>query len=138
MKNIREFFKEKHLKFTKPRFEIYSFIKSHPIHPTAETVYKSVQKKLPDISFATVYNVLNKFVEVGLVKEFNLDKNTRFDGNTEPHIHFVCLRCGKIEDIELSEHKKIISMAEEKGWDVEEFSLFVYGICPECKRKSKN
>ena len=136
--NIKNIFKEKKIKLTKPRAEIYSFIKTYSIHPTAETVYKTVKKTLPDISFATVYNVLNKFVEVGLIKEFRMGKETRFDGNIKPHIHFVCLQCGKIEDAELDEYKNIVKTAQKEGWEVQEFSLFIYGICPDCRRKGKN
>jgi len=136
MDNLREVFEDKHLKLTKPRVEIYNFIKTHSIHPTASAVYKAVQKRLPGVSLATVYNVLNKFVEVGLLKEFKMGDEIRFDGNTTPHIHFVCLQCGKIEDAECKESKKIIEVAQKEGWDVKEFSLFIYGICPECKRKS--
>ena len=138
MENIETIFKEKHLNLTKPRIEIYNFIKTHPIHPTAETVYRAVQKKLPNVSFATVYNVLNKFIELGLVKEFNIGKETRFDGNTVPHIHFVCLKCGKVEDADFSGYDKIAEAAQKRGWDVKEFSLFIYGICPQCKKSSNH
>ncbi len=138
MEDITKIFKEKHLKVTKPRKEIYNFIVTHPIHPTAEVVFKEVQKKLPDISFATVYNVLNKFVEIGLIKEFKIGKEMHFDGNTAPHIHFICIHCGKVKDAKFEDYKKVIQTAQKEGWKVEEFSLFVYGICPDCRRKSNN
>ncbi len=133
---IREIFKENGIKFSKHRFEIYKFVLQNRTHPTVEEVYKGVIKeKLPGISFATVYNVLNKFVEKGLVKELTIGTSKRFDGYTKPHIHFICKECGKIEDVEFQEFNSIANKVKEKGWELRETSLYVFGVCPECRKK---
>lgn len=132
---IRETFKENGIKFSKHRFEIYKFVLQHRTHPTVEEVYKGVKENLPGISFATVYNVLNKFTEKGLVKELTIGTSKRFDGYTKPHIHFICKECGKIEDVEFQEFNSIANKVKEKGWELKETSLYVFGVCPECRKK---
>jgi Fur family peroxide stress response transcriptional regulator len=127
--------RENNLKVTKTRIEIYKYLVKNHNHPTAEMVYNDIKDRLPGVSFATVYNVLNKLVEIGLAKEFSIGKSKHFDGNTNPHIHFVCMNCGKIEDAELPEYGNLLKVAKDKGWEIKEFSLFIYGICPDCKKK---
>ena len=135
---IKEALRANGLKVTKTRIEIYKYLMNTRNHPTAEMVYNDIKDKLPGVSFATVYNVLNKLVEIGLAKEFSIKKSKHFDGRTAPHIHFVCINCGKIEDAELPDYNDVVRVAKEKGWDIKEFSLFVYGICPECRSKDRS
>lgn len=134
--NLRELLKGNNLKFTKTRKEIYSYLKSTYSHPSAFDVYKEVKKKLPGISYATVYNVLNLFIEKGIIKEISTHEDKkRFDGDVSQHIHLICKECGKIEDLPLNDSSFIITV-KEHGWEVEDSALNVYGICPEClKRK---
>ncbi len=134
---IREIFRKNNIKFSRPRYEIYKFVLENRIHPTAEDVYNAIKNKIPGISFATAYNVLNKFVEKGLVKQLTIGTSKRFDGCIEPHIHFVCKECGKIEDVEFTDFKFIAEKVKEKGWELKETSLYVFGICPGCRKKRK-
>lgn len=126
------------LKATKPRVEIYKYLKNTYSHPTVEEIFKNVKPTMKKISYATVYNVLNDFLEKGLVKEVSTSEDAkRYDGHTEPHIHLICRVCGKIEDldIDLTSIKKAI---EKTGFTVEEISLNVYGICKDCRKKAHN
>ncbi len=132
---VRQIFKQKHIKFSRPRYEIYKYLLKHRTHPTAEEIFNDIKKKLPGMSFATTYNVLNKFVEKGIVKQLQIGDSKRFDGFTEPHIHFVCIKCGKIEDVITPELKIVEEKVKEKGWELKEASLYVFGICPDCRKK---
>lgn len=136
-KKFYAYLKRKHLKFTRTRREIYKFLVENPIHPTANAVYKAVKKEIPGISFATVYNVLNKFVEIGLIKELLIGKIKHFDGNAKPHLHLICKECGKIEDAEFPEYNEIIERIEKKGWTIMDARFNIYGICPMCSKKKK-
>ena len=90
----------KGLKSTKQRLCVYDVILDKRDHPTADDIFLRVRRKLPNISFATVYNCLEKFVECGLVKKINLDQSSsRFCPNLSPHAHFKCSKTGKIIDL---------------------------------------
>ena len=64
-------------------------------HPSAEMVYQMLQETHPDISQATVYRNLALFKKQGLATGVaTVDGVERFDGETHPHVHFICSACG--------------------------------------------
>lgn len=50
MNNITAIFKEKKLKLTPQRIAVYKYLKSTNEHPSAETIYKSLQPEYPTMS----------------------------------------------------------------------------------------
>ena len=73
-------------------------------HFTAETIQKEVLKKGHNISLATIYNCLNKFVNVGLLKQIDQQGEvTIFDTNVSHHHHFLNQNTGELTDIEPDE-----------------------------------
>ena len=58
-------------------------------HLTAEMLYEEATKAKVPVSLATVYNTLNQFVDVGLLRQVAVDgSKTYFDTNTSDHHHF--------------------------------------------------
>ena len=73
-------------------------------HFTAETIQKEVSTKGHNISLATIYNCLNKFVSVGLLKQIDQQGEvTIFDTNVSHHHHFLNQNTGELTDIEPDE-----------------------------------
>ena len=73
-------------------------------HFTAETIQKEVSTKGHNISLATIYNCLNKFVNVGLLKQIDQQGEvTIFDTNVSHHHHFLNQNTGEFTDIEPDE-----------------------------------
>jgi Fur family iron response transcriptional regulator len=57
-------------------------------HVSAEALHLEAQSAGVSVSLATVYNTLNRFREVGLLKEVSVDSGrSYFDTNLTPHIH---------------------------------------------------
>lgn len=64
------------------------FDKGHR-HVTAEQLRCEVAAKGENMSLATIYNTLNQFAEVGLLRDIKLDDGvTYFDSNRDHHHHF--------------------------------------------------
>ncbi len=58
-------------------------------HLSAETLFEEAQRARVPVSLATVYNTLNQFTQVGLLREIAVDgSRTYFDTNTSDHHHF--------------------------------------------------
>lgn len=58
---------------------------------------------------------------------------SHYDGNTNPHNHFVCRRCHRISDIETEYDFNIDRIAENHfNGDIEYHTLLFYGTCNEC------
>src|ERR1700731_4060943 len=69
-------------------------------HVTADTLAAEANALRMPTSLATVYNVLNLFAEVGLVRGLPIEgTKTIFDTNTSDHGHFFFEETGDIEDI---------------------------------------
>lgn len=58
-------------------------------HLSAETLFEEAQRARVPVSLATIYNTLNQFTQVGLLREIAIDgSRTYFDTNTSDHHHF--------------------------------------------------
>ncbi len=75
------------------------FEKGHR-HVSAEMVFDEMQQGSTKISLATIYNTLNQFKEVGLLRQIAIDSNkSYFDTNTGPHHHYYYENESKLVDI---------------------------------------
>lgn len=120
------------------RNAILSYLQATDEHPSAEMVYMGVKQDCPDISLATVYRNLALFRNQGLVQSIGAVKGIeRFDGNTEPHVHFICNECGSVLDLPEVEAPAQLSEAVESGTGgrVNMYHLSFVGICKNCMKK---
>jgi Fur family peroxide stress response transcriptional regulator len=86
-------------KHSKKRQAILETIRSTASHPGAQWVYDQLRPQIPDLSLGTVYRNIGVFVADGeLVSVGVVNGEERFDGDTTPHPHFICSRCGRVED----------------------------------------
>lgn len=125
---------------TRQRDIILKTLRSTKSHPTADWIYEKVKKQLPNISLGTVYRNLGILKEMGEILELNYgSKYSRFDGNPENHYHFMCIRCGKVIDIEGCSVNKELDKKVAQGNDVEVFyhRMEFYGLCRECQEKEE-
>lgn len=126
------------LKLTPQRIAILDYLEGNKEHPSAEEIYKAVAKKFPTMSFATVYNTLETLRQKGGVQELTIDPvKKRFDPDTEPHHHLICLWCKKIVDIHI-EYKLDIEDDKKNDFDIIGNHIEFYGICPKCKKTTSN
>lgn len=80
---------------------IYDTVVSNPIHPTAEMVYHQLKPSHKNLSLGTVYRNLQKLTDDGKLKKFSIDGVViRYDADTVPHYHSICLECGEVADID--------------------------------------
>lgn len=122
----------------KKRNAILSYLQATDEHPSAEMVYMGVKKDCPDISLATVYRNLALFRNQGLIQSVGtVHGNERFDGNTEPHVHFICNECGSVLDLPEVEAPAQLCYAVENGTGgkVNMYHLSFVGTCKKCIKK---
>ena len=128
------------LKATPQRVEIYRELAGTKEHPDAETVYSRVRRRLPAISFDTVYRTLRSFSEHGLILRMSTSGDrARFDADTSEHHHFICERCGTIIDFD-AERVGPELLPEELSTvgRLHSFHIEVRGICRSCENKEQN
>ena len=128
---------ERTSKHFRKRDAILQCVRSTDAHPSADWVFEHVKEQMPDISLATVYRNLALFKDQGLITSLGTVKGVeRFDGNTEPHVHFICTQCGNVLDLpEISVPEELNSaVARSSGGRVDNCQLSFTGICGECRK----
>ena len=69
-------------------------------HLTAEMLFEEASKARVPVSLATVYNTLNQFTDVGLLRQVAVDgSKTYFDTNVSDHHHFFLEDANALMDI---------------------------------------
>ena len=121
------------LKATGPRMRILEIFQSgHQRHMTAEDVYRALMAENLDIGLATVYRVLTQFEQAGLLRRSNFEagKSVFELDEGRHHDHLVCLQCGRVVEFHDGEiERRQIKVAREKGFDLQDHSLAMYGNC---------
>lgn len=106
-------------------------------HPTAETIFADVRRRLPRISLGTVYRNLQRLVDEGRIGVAHVGgRSLRYDATATPHDHFVCRRCGRIDDVGASRPDEGRAAAERAGHAVTAHALVLYGDCRGCRDAS--
>jgi Fur family transcriptional regulator, peroxide stress response regulator len=89
------------LRCTPQRYAVMKFLLEGASHPTAAEIFEAVNRVDPRSSRATTYNNLRDLVQAGLVREVAVEgRAARFDAKGMQHHHFICDRCGNVEDME--------------------------------------
>src|SRR5947209_15983920 len=98
---IKRSFEACGLRCTPQRYAVMAYLIGHHRHPTAAEIFEAVNLLDPRSSRATTYNNLRDLVQAGLVREVAVEgRAARFDVKGTQHHHFICDRCGSVEDME--------------------------------------
>jgi Fe2+ or Zn2+ uptake regulation protein len=131
MKNYKSLLEESNLKTTPQRLAILKELDKKG-HASIEEIYENIKEMFPSISLATIYKNINALKEENVISEICLHQKPKFEISKEPHAHFICKKCGKVEDISFSE---IMNEEVEKRYPNSQKELYIYGICKDCKEK---
>ena len=91
---------------------------------------------------ATIYRNLQALTEAGILKPVRgVGRREMFELSHEPHAtphtghdhhaHVSCTKCGRVECIDMAEVPG--PPPPPKGWSVDDVTVTVWGLCPECR-----
>lgn len=120
---------------TRQRRVVLEVVQAGNHHPTAAEVFNAARRKMPGISFATVYNSLRFLRDEGLIREINFGNGaSRYDRETNRHDHAICSQCGKLVDFDLPGTVALSRpAARASNFKVESVQLTLVGLCPRCR-----
>jgi Fur family transcriptional regulator, peroxide stress response regulator len=122
----------KGLRCTPQRYGVMAFLMEQSGHPTAAEIFAAVNRLDPRSTRATTYNNLRDLVQAGLVREVAVEgRAARFDAKGMRHHHFICDRCGNVEDLEWYDVPRPASRSLGKRI-LRECELIVRGLCTNC------
>ena len=97
----------------------------------------------PELPQSSAYRNMTTLIDVGVVRRVaGSDDHGRFELAEElsgHHHHFVCARCGKVEDVHPSPKleralgEAARAVAEEQRYEVTAHQLDLFGVCPDCR-----
>lgn len=131
MSDLKELLEKKGIQPSYQRLKILEYLMQNDVHPTAEVLYRHLLEQIPVLSKTTVYNLLRKLQQAGVVRELRLGEvEIRYDMIMHPHCHFRCRKCKNLYNVE-----KEISLFKDKeidGHTIETISVYLEGICKIC------
>ena len=138
MEQIVASLRDEGFRITPQRIAIVDYLLKTEDHPSADHIHKVVRKRYPMVSLSTVYKTLHLLKEKKLVNEIEVEGESRFDAHTDDHINIVCIKCGKIDDVDEETLKDIqVKAAKKSKYLILKSSSELHGYCSSCKSKMK-
>lgn len=135
-KETEEIMKQTTAKQFRKRNAILACLRSTDSHPSAEWIFDRLKPDFPDLSLGTVYRNLTLFKQGGEIQSLGTVNGVeRFDGNTQPHVHFICERCGRVHDLPAMQSPEELLRREASGisvGEVQTIQLCFRGLCQTC------
>lgn len=125
---------------TPQRVALLKIIATSTEHPSATQIYAQMREHFPTTTLATVYKILTVLKDIGEVRELEFSSaENRYDGNKPyPHPHLICVRCKQIIDPTIEALDQVPArISRSTGYKIVGHRFDIYGICPQCQRKSK-
>ena len=140
LEKFKALLKEKHLKFTKQRELILTFLYQKEGHFTPEEIYLLLKQEYPDITIgiATVYRTLTLLENEGIATSLSFGaqgKKYEF-GMQKHHDHLICTQCGEIIeffDETIEAQQEVI--AKKFNFKMQDHTMKITGICEKCQQK---
>ena len=109
---------------------------SHRAHRSSKRwiCLSALRQTHPNISLGTVYRNLGVLEENGQLMRIPMDNGSdRFDPNIVPHYHFLCRKCGCLQDVPMTALDSLNQLAQAHiDGIVESHSLLFKGVCKSC------
>lgn len=131
---FKESIRSKGLRITPARVAILKVLDVAQKPLDISSILQALVKNKVDADQATVYRIIENFIEKDLVKRLQFqEKKFYYETKNYDHHHAMCTSCGKIEDISQCSIDRVEREIEKtKGFKVKNHSLEFFGTCPEC------
>jgi Fur family ferric uptake transcriptional regulator len=129
--------KDAGLKITESRLLILNLFQQNPSqHLGADDLFIMLKKSKQTISLATIYRTLASLEQVGLLLKHHFNEGAVYElHQKEHHDHLVCTACGEVEEfVDPVIESKQLKIAQEKGYQLTDHRLTLYGICRNCQK----
>ncbi|MBD3255661.1 MAG: hypothetical protein GF383_11255 [Candidatus Lokiarchaeota archaeon] len=138
-KRLKELLKKKGLKITPQRTAVYEAVMNSHNHPSAEEIYAKVSKRFENISLSTVYQILHLLEDLGEIAQIEIDGIQRYENQTKFHIHAICPRCKKVDDLYSESIKEFwYLISEEFNFEPINQEIKITRYCQDCIKEMEN
>ena len=128
MINYKEMLDKSTLKATPQRLAILKELEKCG-HANIDEIYNNVKEFFPSISLATIYKNIISLKNESIITEVCHPKKNKFEIKKEPHAHFICKKCGSVEDIAIED---AINENLDTKYPNTQKELYIFGVCNKC------
>jgi Fur family transcriptional regulator, ferric uptake regulator len=127
-------------RFTFQKERVLEVLLGSKVHLNAKEIYDSL--KPHGIGMATIYRNLDQFIELGVVKVLYIHGTSYYEmkiyRNKPLHIHFKCIECNELKDIDSDWDMEYIKLNYEIekscNLEIHDVDILLKGICEVCKK----
>jgi Fur family peroxide stress response transcriptional regulator len=125
-------------RLTPQRMAVIKFLVNTEEHPSVVDIYEVVSSEFPMTSLGTIYKTITMLKDMGEILELGFSHDSsRYDARMpDPHPHLICIQCKRIihpdANVQAFDPK---NMSQSTGYQVENYRLDFYGICPQCQEQ---
>lgn len=125
-------------KATSSRIAILEIFKKSKKPLSAQEIIELLPRNADQV---TVYRTLKSFKEKGVIKQIDLRHNHAHYELTDlaEHHHLICLKCGKVEDVDhcgVEAIESSVLRSSKHFAEIKQHALEFYGICKTCSRQA--
>lgn len=131
--------REKGLKITHQRLEIYRELLSAADHPSVEAIFQRVRKRVPTISMDTVYRTLAMLEQSGVIHRIQTAEGiARYESDYGLHHHLICNKCHEVVDFNWELFDSMVPPPAVDAWGVTQGkNIVITGICRQCAQRGQ-
>lgn len=138
LESVIDSLRKEGFRITPQRVAIVDYMLDTDTHPSAEELHAAIRRKHPMVSLATVYKTLALLKKKGLVRELDFPTGARYDSNVDEHVNLVCVKCGRIDDVDETSLGDLESRVARKAkYSILGGRFELYGYCSQCQGKAK-
>ena len=132
--------KEHNLKITKQRQALLEYLTNYQHRYVDITqVDKYMHTLFPGMSHNTIYRNIKDFDNLGIIETQEKPSGAcvkyQCDFGNLHHHHFICEKCGKVEEINLCPLNDLLQ-TQLPGYQIDGHRFEVYGVCDKCRKNS--
>ena len=138
VRKFNEFLDSRGLRRTTERYAILNLIMAINGHFTIEELQQMIEKDGFRVSRSTVYNTVELLMDAKMLRRHVFEgMQAQYERITLPHTHLICTTCGKVKEVKDTNFAAFMNARRFNAFNTDHYSLYVYGTCSTCARKSK-
>jgi len=123
---------------TTERYAILRRIMDINGHFTVEELQQMIIDDGFRVSRSTVYNTVELLIDAKMLRRHVFEgMQAQYERITLPHTHLICTTCGRIKEVRDTNFAAFMNARRFNAFNTDHYSLYVYGTCSTCARKSK-
>lgn len=138
VRKFNEFIDAHGLRRTTERYAILSHIMNINGHFTIEELQQLIDADGFRVSRSTLYNTVELLIEAKMLRRHVFEgMQAQYERITLPHTHLICTTCGRVKEVRDPNFAAFMNARRFNAFNTDHYSLYVYGTCSSCARKSK-